>query len=174
MGILFSNEDRAAMRRGFTLIEAVIVVTLLGIVGLSFAFLSSMSQRFMTQSLNASASQGDAAFALEHIKRKLTAATAVTMPAEGAAGSQLEFTWQQSVTDPVVTSRYELNGTDLRFIPDTSGGGFEAVSQGITNILFDRALAGTVTVSVTARKTSGGDTREMRLQSNISPRGIAE
>ena len=164
------------MRRGFTLLEAIIVVTLLGLVGLSFAFLSSMSQRFMIQSMNSSVSQGDAAFALEHIKRHVTAATAITMPAEGTSGPQLEFTWQPGVADAARTSRYAyLANGNLRFTPDTANGAvLEVIAQGITDLTFDRALAGTVTVTVKAQKTSGGNTGEMQLQTNISPRGISE
>ena len=162
------------MKRGFTLLEAIIVVTLLGVVGLSFAFLSSMSQRMMIQGMDSSTSQGDAAFALEHIKRNLTAATSVGVPAEGASGPALEFDWQPKVADAVRTSRYEVVGEELRFTPDTGGGGFEVVSRGIINILFDRALAGTVSINVTARKTTGGDSRDMRLQTNVSPRGLSQ
>ena len=164
------------MKRGFTLLEAIIVVTLLGVVGLSFAFLSSMSQRLMIQGMDSSTSQGDAAFALEHIKRNLTAATSVGVPAEGASGPALEFDWQPTVADAVRTSRYEVASGELRFIPDfgNSPGAFEVVSRGITNILFDRALAGTVSINVTARKTTGGDSRDMRLQTNVSPRGLSQ
>lgn len=158
---------------GFTMLEAILVVSLLGIVGLAFGYLFSTSQRFMTQSANFTASQNDASFALEHIKRHLTVATAIGVPAAGNNGAALEFTWQRRAQDPVVTSRYELNGTDLRFIPDTAAPGtFEVVAGGISSITFDRQTAGTVSVEVIAASTSGGDTRQMRLQTNISPRGL--
>lgn len=168
------------MKRGFTLLESVIVMSLLGVVGLSFAYLFTTAQRFMIQSLNATSSQGDAAFALEHIKRYLTTATAVARPTvgENPPPSILEFTWQPTSLVAARTSRYELgpvvNGVaDLRFVPDTGNAGvFEVVSQGITNITFNRATAGTIFVDVTAQRTSGGDTRRMRLQTNVSPRGL--
>ncbi len=158
------------------MLESIIVISLLGLVGLSFAYLFSMSQRFMIQSMDSATSQGDAAFALEHIKRHVITATVVSQPAAGASGAVLEFTWQPTsnagATGQVRTSRYEVNGTDLRFIPNTGAGGFEVVSQGITSITFNRATAGTVSVDVTARKTTGGDSRDMRLQTSISPRGL--
>ena len=162
------------MKRGFTLLESVIVMSLLGIVGLSFAYLFTTAQRFMVQSVNLTSSQGDAAFALEHIKRYLSTATAVAQPVTGAgAGNVLEFTWQPTSLVAARTSRYVLSGTDLRFIPDTADvGTFEVVSQGITTITFNRATAGTISIDVTAQRTSGGDTRQMRLQTNISPRGL--
>ena len=162
------------MKRGFTLLESVIVMSLLGVVGLSFAYLFTTAQRFMIQSMNFTSSQGDAAFALEHIKRYLMTATAVATPATGTAGPALQFTWQPRTIDAVRTSRYELNvNGDLRFIPDTANAGvFEVVSQGITAITFNRATAGTISIDVTAQRTSGGDTRQMRLQTNVSPRGL--
>jgi prepilin-type N-terminal cleavage/methylation domain-containing protein len=161
------------MKRGFTLLESVIVMSLLGVVGLSFVYLFTTAQRFMIQSLNATSSQGDAAFALEHIKRHLTTATAVALPVTGTTDTVLQFTWQRTSAVVQQTSRYVLNGTDLRFIPDTANdGAFEVVSQGITTITFNRAVAGTISIDVTAQRTSGGDTRQMRLQTNVSPRGL--
>ena len=164
------------MRRGFTLLEAIIAISLLGLVGLSFSYLISLSQRMMIQSMDASTSQGDAAFALEHIRRYVATATDITVPAEGASGPALEFTWQQGGGGVVTnhTSRYELggtDGTDLRFTRDV-GGPFEVVSRRIQDITFDRAVARMVSVNVTARKTTGGDSRDTQLQTNISPRGL--
>lgn len=159
--------------KGFTLLEAVIVLSLLGLVGLSFAYLFSTSQRSLIQSANFASSQTDASFALEHIKRHLITATAVAAPAAGAAGSTLEFTWQPTAAAAERTSRYELNGTELRFIADiTSADAFEVIARGIQAVTFDRAAAGRVSVEVLAQRTSGGDTRQMRLQTNISPRGL--
>lgn len=148
-------------------------MSLLGVVGLSFAYLFTTAQRFMIQSVNSTSSQGDAAFALEHIKRHLTTATAVALPVTGTQGAVLRFTWQRTSLVAETTSQYELNGTDLRFIPDTANAGaFEVVSQGITVITFNRPTAGTISINVTAQRTSGGDTRQMSLQTNISPRGL--
>lgn len=170
----FTPLDRGSHHlTGFTLLEAVIVVTLLGLVGLSFGYLSSLAQRLMIQGMNSSASQGEAAFALEHIKRHLTPATSITTPPAGGQGAVLVFAWQPTAILAVRTSRYELNGTDLRFIPNTaSPGTFEVVSRGIQSINFNRAVSRTVSVNVTARKTTVGDTRDMRLQTTIIPRGL--
>ena len=169
---------RLRRNSGFTLLESIVAISLLGLVGLSFAYLYTMSQRFTIQSLNATSTQDDAAFALEHIKRNLILATAVATPAAGSSGNTLEFTWQRIVTVAAQTSRYEVNGTDLRFIPNTAAAGtFEVVARGIQtggtlSPLFSRATAGTVSIDVTAQKTTGADTRRTRLQTNVSPRGL--
>ncbi|MDO8729999.1 MAG: type II secretion system protein [Candidatus Omnitrophota bacterium] len=178
------------MRRGFTLLESIIVVTLLGLVGLSFGYLASLSQRLMIQGMNSSTSQGEVAFALEHIKRHLTIATAVTTPAAGdPAGDVLVFTSQQTAAVAARTSSYDLINpvgaiSDLRFTPDTTAPGvFEdppngVIARGIQSITFTRGAAGTpaagtISVDVTAQKTTGGNTQEMRLQTNVSPRGLS-
>ena len=161
-------------RGGFTLLEAVVVISLLSIVGLSFAYLLTTSQRFLIQSTDAAANQSDAAFALEHIKRHLMVATGITTPATGAGGNILEFTWQEIVAGVATdrTSKYQLNGSDLEYIADTTVGTAETIARGIQTITFDRAVAGTVAVDITAQRTSGADAQKMRLQTSISPRGI--
>ena len=173
------------MSGGFTLMEAMIVVTLLGIVGLSFAALMVMSQRFMSQSVSFSNSQGDASFALEHIKRYVTLATAITVPAAGASGNQLTFRWRPRAGQLERESDYTLNGTDLRVVVTTFNNNGtvnnvaapERVARGIQSAgfpnIFTRDTAGrTITVNITARGTSGGDTRDTRLQTTFSPRGL--
>lgn len=164
--------------RGFTLLEVVVGVTLLGLVALGFAFLSTNAQRYLIQSMGASASQGEATIALEHIKRHLTAATAVAQPpvANPPANQTaiLEFTWQPRADQAVRTSRYELNNNNLRFIPDVASAGvFEVVARGVKNLTFTRNNAGRVTVDVMADQiVPDGDVRQMYLQTVISPRGI--
>jgi hypothetical protein len=90
----------------------------------------------------------------------------------------LRFTWRKTSLVAETTSRYELgpvvNGVaDLRFLLNAGNAGvFEVGSQGSTVINFNRATAGTVSINVTAQRTSGGDTRQMSLQTNVSPRGL--
>ncbi len=162
-------------KAGFTLVESIIAVALLGFVGLAFGFLLTTSQRFMFQNQNFTASQSEASFGLQHVQRNLTAATAISTPAVGASGSTLEFTWQRTAVDPVRTSRYQLSGTDLRFIPDiTAAGTFEVIARGIESITFNRTASELVSIEVIAERRSGGDTQQMRLQTNVFARGILE
>lgn len=158
---------------GLTLVEILIAVSLLGLVAVSFAYLYGVSQRFLVQSVNFSASQGEASFALEHIQRNLQRATAVPLPANvGDAGTTLEFTWQPDIAAAVRTSRYQMNGTNLEFVADTAGGGAEVIARSIAAITFTRATQSTVDIEVRAERTSAGDTRETILRTAVSPRGL--
>lgn len=153
--------------------EVLIGVALLGLVAVSFAYLYGTSQRFLVQSVNLSQSQGEAAFALEHVQRNLQLATAVALPANvGDAGPTLEFTWQPTITSAVRTSRYQLTGTNLEFIADTAAGAAEGIARDIDAITFTRTARSTFGVEVRAERTSAGDTRQTTLRTTVSPRGL--
>ena len=161
-------------QRGLTLIELIVVISLLGVVALSFAFLFSSSQRFLAQSMNATSAQGEASFALEHIRRFLFLATDIAVPAEGANGAALQFTWQPTAVGGVtttVTSDYRLTGTNLEF-QQTAGGGYDVIARGIDAINFNRTARASVEITLTARRTSAQDTRRTQLRTTVNPRGL--
>lgn len=167
--------EKQSNQAGFTLMELLIAITLLGLVMGSFAYLYGTSQRFLIQSLNITSTQTEAAFALEHIRRNLQLATAVTLPVTNPAGRALEFTWQptvNAVATPPRTSRYQMNGTDLEFVADTDNGAAVPVARGITQITFTQSAAATYAIEVRAQRTSGGDTRQITLRTTVSPRGL--
>lgn len=164
-------------RHGFTLAELVIAISLLGIVGVSFAYLYTAAQRYMIQSVNFTATQTEASFALEHMKRYLTLASAIVQPPEGNPpanqSAQLEFTWRQTIAGADQTSRYELQGNELRFIPNVAqAGAFETVARSVEQVQFTRVSPGMVRLDVTSSQNSGGDARQTRLQTIVSPRGL--
>lgn len=163
---------RFGSRAGFSLMELVVGLSLMGLVALSFAFLYGASQRHLIQNMNFVASQGEAGFGLEHVKRHLMLATAVGTPSIGNTAGQLEFTWQPTIQSAAITSRYTLVNGDLRFTRDVSAGGFEVVARDIDAVAFERPQKAGVVVDVTARRTAGGDVRQMNLRTTISPRGI--
>ncbi len=166
---------KRSSQAGLTLMEILIAVTLLGLVAASFAYLFDSSQRYMVQSVNISATQGEASFALEHIERNLQLASAVALPLNvGDSGQVLEFTSQLSISAPVITSRYYMNGTFLQFIRDTGNGAWENVARNISAITFTRSTLSTIDIQVQAQQTSvgGGDTRNTTLRTSVSPRGL--
>ncbi len=161
-------------RSGFTLLEMMVTAILLGMVGLSFAYLYMAAQRFTLQSLSFTTTQNEASFALEHIKRNLLLATAIATPTVGAQGSTLQFTWQPNFSASAQTSCYTLTGTNLLFYPTTCGSGtVETVARNILSVNFNRVNVSRVDIVVQSSRTSGVDTaRTTRLQTSVSPRGV--
>lgn len=167
-------------RFGFTLLEVMIVVVLLGIVGLSFGYLYTAAQRFLIQSVNFTGTQNEASIALEHIKRNFLVATAIAQPTAGNPGSTLEFTWQ--APDPLNpngppllrTSLYQLNGSALDYDDNTAVAGVSdpGIARNISALVFTRTNATTVAINLTSQQSSGGDTRQTRLETTVTPRGV--
>ena len=156
-----------------TLLEILIAMTLLGLVLGSFAYLAGAAQRFLVQSVNISASQGEASFALEHIERNLQRATAVALPLNvGDSGPTLEFTWQPTLALAPRNSRYQLVGTDLRFTADIAVGTVEVIARNIAQITFTRVNTGDISIDVQAVRASAGDSRDTTLRTSVSPRGM--
>lgn len=167
-----------------SLLELVVATSLIGVVGLSFGFLYVTAQRFLIQSINLTASQGEASFGLEHIKRRLLQAVAITNPAwppvppaNGTlvltnGGGTFQFTWEQSVAAGQVACQYRLTGTTLEFQRGAAGA-WETIARGIQSVTFTRTGANVVAVEILARQTSGRDiNRDTRLQTLVTPRGI--
>ena len=165
-------------RSGFTLLEVTVTALLLGMVGLSFAYLYMAAQRFTIQSLHFTGTQNESSFALEHIKRNLLLATAIAQPpnvaAPGNTTTSLQFTWQRNFTAPVQTSCYTLppNTTDLLFYETCGAGTPDVVARNILSATFTRANVSQVDIVVQSQQASGGDTQTTRLQTSVSPRGV--
>ncbi len=62
---------------GFTLLEVLLAVSLVGLVGLSLMAVTGTSQRYLLQSMSITASQSEAAYALEHMRRHLQLANRI-------------------------------------------------------------------------------------------------
>ena len=164
-------------RRGFTLLEVMVAMGLVGVVGLSFAHLYVNSQRYLTQSILVSETQGEASFAMEHIKRQLLNAVALAVPPEGAPPPQtttLNFTVQRRIVIPPenINAQYQLNGTTLMYFE--AGGGFIPIARNITAITFTRNSRTQLGVVIIARRQTapGGDVGQTRLEAVINLRGM--
>lgn len=156
-----------------TLLELVITAGLIGIVGLSFSFLYASAQRFLIQSTNMASSQSEAAFAVEHVKRRLLQATSITTPANGVTGATtLTFVWVPSMAEAASprTSTYSLSGGNLQCV---TGIVTDVIARNITAVSFGQAVRGSVTLQVTARRSAGNDiNRDTVLQTTINPRAL--
>ena len=156
--------------------ELVIASALLGIVGLSFGFIYTTAQRFLIQSANFTGAQGEASFALEHIKRYLLLATVVTNPAAAGAplnlsGGVFTFTWQPTVTSAAtVTSRYRLNGTNLEY---TTDGNWTPIARDILTATVTRTAQNGFDITIVSQMNSGNDiNRQSTLRTMVNPRGL--
>ncbi len=167
-------------RRGITLLELVIVTSLIGLVGLSFAFLYSSSQRFLIQSANFTSSQGEASFGLEHIKRRLLQAIAMAVPAAGETrtltngGVTVQFTWlpNRAALPLGLDCQYRLSGDNLQF-QRGAGGTWEPIARGIESVTFTRTAQSVISVEIAVTRNAGRDIeRRTRLQTVVSPRGL--
>lgn len=156
-------------RPGFTLMELLIAMTLVGVVGLSFAFLYTAAQRFLIQSINASDAQGEASFAVEHVKKRLLAATSITYPPVGSQPiDDLTFV----VPGVVGQNEYRYDSTNRTAIYAPAGGGQEVIARNVTLFEFERPSAARVIVRISTETTSGGDTRRFSMETTVSPRGM--
>ncbi len=184
-------------RAGFTLMEVLLASTMVGIVALSVGAIYFASQRFLVQSVNIASAQGDAHYAIEHMRGNVMVANRIVQWV-GPGNSSTLFAFR-------VNNQwfgYRLDGTRLNFISapalvpstDTNGDGFidanDDPTQGdlagaaaeVPPITQD-ILAGpnppfsfltpssVVRVDLTVRKTGGGDTRNHTVSTIIGCRG---
>ena len=160
-----------APANGVTLVELLIAAALLGLVSLGFGFIYVVAQRNFVRNANFVIAQSEAAYAMEHIKRNLFLASAISVPAVGdPAGETLTFTSQPDLGQPTITSTYQRNGMALVYQRDS--GSFTPVAGGVTQLIFDRQNLYSLRVTVQANRTTGGDTQVESLTSTVTPRGI--
>lgn len=163
---------------GVSLLELIIATAIFGIISLTVATIYTTANRYMLQDFNSSNVQGEASFALQHIKKFVQLATVIddaTLPVGGASAA-LEFTWAERVppnTGALVshTSRYEIQAGNLVLILD--GAAPEILARGVTAIAFTRPLTGSIAVDLTVNVNAGTGNRSQRLQTTVNPRGVA-
>ena len=187
------------MRRrqgAFTLLELLVVMSLLGLVAVGFGYLYANSQQFLAQSVAISATQGEASFALEHIKRQLLRVNWVLVFGTDRIAFRYDprpFATQTPQVDDDQWDGYRLNGTILNLVrsialtDDTNGDGVanggddpadvpaggEVIARNITAITFERNNTRRVTVNVTAEQAAaGGGTQKTELTAVIGLKGI--
>ncbi len=147
---------RAVRRsRGITLVELVVAASLIGLVGLSFAFLYFMANEQMVQNIDITTSQTEASFAVEHLRRHVVMATEITSPAEGNTDTTLIYRWWDTAAVPAVEriATYQHDNVDLELeFDDGSGAGVVRVARHITALNFNRTDRTAVEVTVTANQ----------------------
>ena len=169
----FALRARGRNDAGLTLLEVLLATVLVGLVGIAFAGLFATAQRYYIQTMNIASAQSEGSFALEHMRRKLIVATQLT----------LDSSTQVTFTAKGVQSRYLLSGTDLRYVPDISSATTELVARNVQTFVMSLPdpppSAQTsppqqprLSILIVTERVSGGDTRQIRLETVISPRGV--
>lgn len=187
--------------RGVSLIEILITAVLVGFLGLSFAAIYITANRFFIQDSTIVLSQGDASFAVDHIRRKIMVANRMIRLTDGKVVFRLDPAFPGTPTDfsDDQWAGYRLDGDVLNFVPDVGVAGTAtpteaqldgaaaenppvargivppggAIQGGTAPAIF--ALEGgsstLLMIDLTVKKTAGKENRETRLKSRISPRG---
>ena len=161
---------------GFTLLELAVVMSLMGVVGLSFAHLYVNSHRYLAQGVLASAAQGEASYAVEHIKRYLLQAVNVTRPLPGATSSELDFRvrWNAMSDPPAgILAQYRVQNRILEF--RQAPGNWTPVARNITGITFTRVSLVRLKINITAQTMNypGGDAQTSQLVAEVGLRGMS-
>ena len=191
--------------RGVSLLEILLVVILFGFLVISFTAIYLAANRYLIQDTAAGLAQGDAAFAVDHIKRKLIGANRLVQLADAEIVFRFEPNFPGTPADfsNDQWAGYRLNGNALEFVPDvnpstdTNGDGsvdagddpIEAnlngaaaesppVARGVlapggsVPALFARPSDTLLKVDLTVQKSTGGNSRQTRLKSAVSLRGV--
>ncbi|GEM_PF-2640836 len=173
---------------GLTLMEILLATALVSLVGLSFAAIYGSSQHYMIQDIDSSLAQGDASYAMDHMKRHLERATTFNV----VTAIRIDFDWWPNGAGAPVPSSYRLNGNLLEYRldagedtngngildpgEDTNGNGildaatpWEVLIQGVTALTFTRVNSFTVTIDMTVKE---GKAQPVQLTANVVPVGM--
>ncbi len=142
-------------RRGLTLLEVVLAAALVGIVGLAFVALYPAANRYLLQSSEFATNQGEAGFAMEHMRRHLLRATGVLNPTVGNSSSSIQFTWQPTLTSNA-TSSYQLNPADNTLLEFQSniGAAWEPIARHVVGLTFGHPNKAQVKITLQVQQTN--------------------
>ena len=107
--------------RGISLVEVLITAVLIGFLGLSFAAIYVTANRFFIQDSTIVLSQGDASFAVDHIRRKIMVANRLVRLTDAKVAFRYDPNPLTTTPTPPGDYRwagYRLNGTSLEFVPN--------------------------------------------------------
>ncbi len=181
--------------RGITLIEILITAVLIGFLGLAFAAIFVTAHRYLLQDSTTILSQGDAAYAMDHMKRKIMVANRVVQFTNAKIAFRFDPNFPGTPTDfsDDQWAGYRLNGNLLEFMPNLGIAGTATPTEanldaaaaeappvarsvlspgGSVPAIFQLPGSTLLMVDLTVEKVTGGETRQTHLKTNISPRGV--
>jgi len=168
-------------QKGFTLIEIIIVIVILGIVSaITIKFLTD-SLRIYTMTVNQKTLLDEGKLALERMCRDIRDAKSITAPAAGGSGSTITFSrgnlTAQDVSDESITFR--LNPTDTTILEKvkSSPATTSAMAFNVTTFSVTRGQAATsneneITIQLTLALT--GSLERVNLQNRVYPKNLLQ
>ena len=176
---------------GMTLVEVVLATVLVAMVGTAFGALYATSQRYLIQTNLSSTAQGEASFVIEHIRHQIVRANRTVLDAAPGVlfrfdpGALVAATPGNLNDDQWAGYRYTAGTQIIEFYaniaiganspPLPAAGTGEVIGRQVTVLTFTRPNNAEIGVDLTVTKSSGGgDNRTTRLQTIISPRGVAQ
>lgn len=162
------------MRKGFTLIEIIIVILILSIAsGITIKFLID-SLRIYTMSINQKMIFEEAKLAIERICRDIRDAKIITSPPEEGSGNSITFQRTHATAgdamDEILT--YRLNGNTIEKIK-TSPSATNPLASNVSSFTVERGAAGNneITLKLTLSLSSG---ENITLHTKVYPRNLPE
>jgi prepilin-type N-terminal cleavage/methylation domain-containing protein len=171
------RNPKSAFDRGFTLIEIILVIVILGIIsGITIKFLID-SLRIYKMTINQKTLLDEGKLALERMCRDIRDARSITTPAAGGSGSTIRFRRNNATTQDVVNEdiRFQLTGTTLekdKANPNVS----VALASNVAEFTVTRGRAATnntneITLVLTLSLSSG---ESVTLQTKVYPKNLAD
>lgn len=157
--------SRIRGKAGFTMVELVMVVVIMGVLGLFTMNFMEQTADIYTLSTEQDALYSEVWVSLERITRELQAATqgGVTVPASGSSGNVLTFTKETTTPNDASTSlTYQVSSGRLQRVGDVSG--THTIADGITTFTVTNT-SNLITILIT--KTKG--TLTYSLQTQVYP-----
>ncbi len=186
------------LRKGLTLVELLLAALLVGVVGLGMGAIISSSHNFMLQSAGMATTQGEASYALEHLKRYVSLANNIipynptgTPPVSSSFAIRYDHRSITALTATPLDStddEWDYYGYDAvnkilyykrDFVPGASANpadpgfaGGEVIARNVTALTFTLTSPAQMDVDITVTKVIGTQTRTSHVTSSISPRGM--
>ncbi len=186
---------------GVTLMEVLLAAFLMGVVGLAVAAISTSTQMYLWQSTTMATTQGEASYGVEHIKRYLSMGSRVVLYSasriafrydhgaiSGGTATSLNtnddnwdyYGWDPSNNTLVYRQAFVAGanpGATDPADPDVTGvvngASPTVIARGVTAFTLAQPSGADIDVDLTALSTVGPTSRQSRVRSTVSPRGMS-
>jgi prepilin-type N-terminal cleavage/methylation domain-containing protein len=165
-------------QKGFTLIEIIIVIVILGIVSaITIKFLTD-GLRIYTMTVNQKTLFDEGKLALERMCRDIRDARSITTPAPGGSGSTITFLRGNSTTQDVADESitFQLTGSTLEKVKSLPSA-TSAMAFNVTTFTVTRGQAATnneneITIQLNLALT--GSLERVDLQTRVYPKNLLQ